>query len=122
DLIGRNHQREIGGIFGISELFKTIWNVAQWPIIIGLVLLGVELVYYFAPNIRRGENGKRWGWLTPGALFAVGLWLIISFGLRFYLSRFGNYNATYGALGGVMVLMLCLYGPGVGIVAGGVIN
>ena len=119
---GENISEQLAEYFGFSELFKTIWNVAQWPIIIGLVLLGVELVYYFAPNIRRGENGKRWGWLTPGALFAVGLWLIISFGLRFYLSRFGNFNATYGALAGVMVLMLWLYLTGVAILVGGVIN
>jgi len=119
---GENISEQLAEYFGFSELFKTIWSVAQWPITIGLVLLGVELVYYFAPNIRRGENGKRWEWLTPGGLFAVGLWLLISFGLRFYLSRFGHYNATYGALGGVMVLMLWLYLTGVAILVGGEIN
>jgi membrane protein len=96
--------------------------VAQWPIIIGLTLLGIELIYYFAPNIERGENGKRWEWLTPGGLFAVGLWLLISFGFRYYVSRFGNFDATYGALGGVMVLMLWLYLTGVAILVGGEIN
>ena len=105
--------------FGYSDTFATIWAVAQWPIIIGLTLLGVELVYYFAPNIR---NGKRWEWLTPGAIFAVTFWLLISFGLRFYVSRFSNFNATYGALTGVMVLMLWLYLTGVAILVGGEIN
>jgi membrane protein len=108
--------------FGFSGTFETVWALAQWPIVVGLTLLGVELIYYFAPNFGRGKNGKRWDWLTPGAVFAVGLWLLISFGLRFYVSRFGHFDATYGALGGVMVLMLWLYLTGVAILVGGEIN
>ncbi len=113
---------QLARYFGFSDVFRTAWALAQWPIIIGLVLLAVELVYYFAPNVRKGRNGKRWEWLTPGAIFAVALWLLISFGFRFYVSRFGNFNATYGALGGVMVLMSWLYLTGVAILVGGEIN
>jgi membrane protein len=119
---GENISGHLAEYFGFSDTFNTIWAVAQWPIIIGLVLLGLELVYYFAPNIRRGVYGKRWELLTPGGIFAVAMWLLISFGLRFYLSRFGNFNATYGALAGVMVLMLWLYMTGVAILVGGEIN
>jgi membrane protein len=108
--------------FGFSGTFETVWALAQWPIVVGLTLLGVELIYYFAPNVRSGRNGKRWDWFTPGAVFAVGLWLLISFGLRFYVSRFAHFDATYGALGGVMVLMLWLYLTGVAILVGGEIN
>jgi membrane protein len=108
--------------FGFSSTFETVWATAQWPIVVGLTLLGVELIYYFAPNVRSSRNGKRWKWFTPGAVFAVGLWLLISFGLRFYVSRFAHFDATYGALGGVMVLMLWLYMTGVAILVGGEIN
>jgi membrane protein len=108
--------------FGFSRTFETVWALAQLPIIVGLTLLGVELIYYFAPNVRSSRNGKRWEWFTPGAVFAVGLWLLISFGFRFYVSRFGHFDATYGALGGVMVLMLWLYLTGVAILVGGEIN
>ncbi len=119
---GGNISGQIARHFGLSQTFKTVWAVAQWPIVISLGMLGVELVYYFAPNIKRGEDGKRWEWFTPGAIFAVALWLLVSFGFRFYVSRFGNFNATYGALGGVMVLMLWLYLTGVAILVGGEIN
>src|SRR5262249_11870189 len=119
---GGHISRHIAKIYGFSHTFKIVWAVAQWPIIICLVMLGVELVYYFAPNVKRGKNGKRWEWFTPGSIFAVALWLLISFGLRFYVSRFGNFNATYGALGGVMVLMLWFYLTGVAILVGGEIN
>jgi membrane protein len=119
---GESIGAQIARYFGFSSTFETAWAVAQLPIIIALTLLGIELIYYFAPNIERGENGKRWKWFTPGAVFAVGLWLLISFGFRFYVSRFGHFDATYGALGGVMVLMLWLYLTGVAILVGGEIN
>jgi len=119
---GGNISEQVARYFGFSRTFRTVWAVTQWPIVISLALLGVELVYYFAPNIKKGKNGKRWEWFTPGAIFAVALWLLISFGFRFYVSRFGNFNATYGALGGVMVLMLWLYLTGVAILVGGEIN
>jgi membrane protein len=119
---GGNISGQIAKYFGLSRTFKTVWGVAQWPIVIGLALLGIELVYYFAPNVKKGRHGHRWEWFTPGAIFAVGFWLLISYGFRFYVSRFGNFNATYGALGGVMVLMLWLYLTGVAILVGGEIN
>lgn len=107
----------IANAYGFGEYFRTIGRLAQWPIVIIFVLLGVELIYYFAPN-----NRQKWALFTPGAIFALVFWLMISFGLRFYVSYFANYNATYGALGGVMVLMLWLYLTGVAILVGGVIN
>jgi membrane protein len=119
---GESIGAQMATYFGLSSTFETVWAVAQLPIIIILTLLGVELIYYFAPNIGRGGNGKRWEWFTPGAVFAVVLWLLISFGFRFYVSRFGHFDATYGALGGVMALMLWLYLTGLAILIGGEIN
>lgn len=113
---------QIADTYGYGHYWHTLWQYAQWPLIIISLLLALELVYYFAPNIRRGKNGQRWEWFTPGTLFALTTWLLISFGLRFYLSRFSHYNATYGALGSVMVLMLWLYFTGVAILVGGEIN
>ncbi len=112
----------IASAYGFDETFKIVWGLAQWPIIIVLLLLALELIYYFAPNVKHKRNGKRWKWLTPGTIFALCFWLGISYGLRVYLSNFGNYNATYGALGGVMVLMLWLYFTGIAILVGGEIN
>lgn len=107
----------ISEYFGLGELFQTVFGIALWPLISILILIGVDLIYYYAPNIR-----QRWRWFTLGAAFAVTGWLLISFGFRYYVSRFGNYNATYGALGGVMVLMLWFYLTGVVILVGGEIN
>lgn len=107
----------IADLLGLGALFQTFFGIAQWPLTSILVLIGIDLIYYFAPNIK-----QRWKWFTPGAVFAVVCWLLISFGFRYYVSRFGNYNATYGTLGGVMVLMLWFYLTGMVILIGGEIN
>jgi membrane protein len=107
----------IAQIYGFGSAYHIFWNVAQWPLLILFVLLGIDLIYYLAPNLR-----LRWRWITPGSVFAVVCWIVISYGLRFYLARFSNYNATYGSIGGVMVMMLWLYLTGLVILIGGEIN
>lgn len=114
---GESIGMRIAQFFGLGELFQTVFSIALWPLSSLLILLGVELIYFLAPNVK-----QKWHWFTPGAVFAVVCWLLISFGFRYYVSHFGNYNATYGALGAVMVLMLWFYLTGVVILIGGEIN
>jgi Virulence factor BrkB len=68
------------------------------------VLTGIALVYHLAPAVR-----QRWRWITLGSVLAVTLWLVASMGLRLYLMYFDNYAATYGSIGGVILLLLWLY-------------
>jgi membrane protein len=103
--------------YGFGSILTAIWHAGQWLVVIAFVLIGVELLYYFAPS-----DKQRWALFTPGAIFALIFWLSISYGLRFYVTRVTDYSATYGALGGVMVLMIWLYLMGVAILVGGVIN
>jgi membrane protein len=114
---GESIGMRIAQFFDLGELFQTVFGVVLWPLSSILILLGMELIYFLAPNVK-----QKWQWFSPGAIFAVVCWLLISFGFRFYVSRFGNYNATYGALGAVMVLMLWFYLTGVVILIGGEIN
>lgn len=104
-------------VYEFGEGARLFWHVAQWPIAAGFVLFGLDLIYYFAPNLK-----QEWKWVTPGASVAVVLWLAISLGLRFYLTRYSNLTITYGALGSFMVLMLWLYFASATILLGGVIN
>jgi membrane protein len=103
--------------YGFGSTLTAAWHAVQWLVVIAFVLIGVELLYYFAPYTK-----QRWALFTPGAIFALVFWLSISYGLRLYVSRVTDYSATYGALGGVMVLMIWLYLMGVAILVGGVIN
>ena len=101
----------------LGPVFEWTWKILQWPLIFLLVATGIAFVYYFAPDAEQD-----WIWITPGSVLATALWVIISLGFKFYLVRFGNYNETYGAIGGVMVLMLWFYLTGIAILIGAELN
>ena len=102
---------------GLGDAFTWAWMVLQWPLVFILITTAVGIIYYFAPNV-----DQDFIWLTPGSVLATALWLIGSLGFRFYVVNFGSYNATYGAIGGVMVLMLWLYITGLVIIVGAEMN
>ena len=103
--------------FGLGEAFTTAWAIAQWPIVFVLVATGVGMIYYFGPDAEQS-----WEWLTPGSLLATLLWIAASLGFRFYLTNFGNYNETYGAIGGVIIALLWLYISGLAFLVGAELN
>jgi membrane protein len=94
------------------------WKIAEWPLVLSLTLLAFAIIYYFAPALTL----RRWHWITPGAIFGVLLWLAASFGLRMYLHFFNTYNAAYGSLGAVIVLLLWFYLSGIAVLSGAVVN
>ena len=65
-----------------------------------------------------GDSEQDWVWLTPGSIFAATLWSIASLTLKYYVVNISSYAATYGAIGGVMVLMLWLFISGAVILLG----
>ena len=104
--------------YGFGDFFTLVWKIVQWPIALMFVLTTFNLIYNFAPNLPPSSRG----WITPGAFVGVGLWLVVSFGFRAYLSFFDSYSVTYGSLGAVIVLMLWFYLTGVAILIGGEVN
>ncbi len=102
---------------GLGAVFEWTWKIVQWPVAFLLVVVAIGLIYYFAPDVEQD-----WVWLTPGALLATVLWLVGSLAFRFYVVNVGSYNATYGAIGGVMVLLLWLYLTGLVIIVGAEMN
>lgn len=107
----------VAGGMGLGPQFTVVWNLVSLPLVIALVLVGIALVYYFAPATQ-----QRWRWVTPGSVVALALWLAMSFGLRWYVARFADYSATYGSIGGVILLMLWLYLTGLVLLVGAEIN
>ena len=103
--------------FGFGEIYATAWSIASIPLALLFALVGVALVYYFAPAVEQD-----WRWLTPGSTFALVTWLAMSLALREYVGRFSNYNATYGSIGGVILLLLWLYLSSVVLLVGAEIN
>ncbi|NGZ94534.1 MAG: YihY/virulence factor BrkB family protein [Nitrospira sp. WS110] len=104
-------------LFGLGMFFVMTWKVLQWPLVFILMVLAIGIIYYVCPNV-----GQEWRWVTPGAVVAVLLWLCVSLAFKLYVTNFGSYNAVYGSIGGVIVLMLWLYLSGTVILFGGEIN
>ena len=104
--------------YGFGDLFTIVWKIVQWPIALVFVLTTFNLIYNFAPDLPSSARS----WITPGAFVGVGLWLLVSFAFRAYLSFFDSYSVTYGSLGAVIVLMLWFYMTGVAILIGGEVN
>jgi membrane protein len=102
---------------GLGPLFTASWRILQWPLGMLFILVGIDLVYHLAPPVRRP-----WYWLTPGSAFALAAWLLTSIALRFYVVWFPSANATYGSIGGVILLLLWLYLSSVALLVGAAIN
>lgn len=107
----------VAGKIGLGDAFNIFWNIARWPVIVLLVILAVACLYYFAPDVEQD-----WKWLTPGSVFTVIGWLIVSLGFSYYVNHFGSYNATYGSIGAVIILLTWMYLTGLFILIGGEIN
>jgi membrane protein len=102
---------------GWGTAFRITWQLGRWPVAMFLGLAAIALVYRLAP-----AANQRWAWVTPGSAVAVAAWAAMSVALRFYVGYFANYNATYGSIAGVILLMLWLYLSGIVLLVGAAIN
>lgn len=80
-------------------------QVLRWTLLVAVVVVALAVVYRVAPD----RDAPRFRWVSPGAVVATVLWVAGSVGFSLYVDNFGSYNATYGALAGVAVLMLWMY-------------
>jgi membrane protein len=95
----------VGGLIGLSGVFLTIWDIAKWPVMVGLIIVIIAVLYYATPNVKQ----PKFKWMSLGSGIALFIFLLASVGFGFYVGNFGNYNKTYGALGGVIVMLLWLW-------------
>jgi membrane protein len=101
----------------IPEPFDIVFTIVRWVVAIVVMAAVLAGLYRVAPN-----KHYPFKHVIPGAIFATVVWQLISLGFSFYVSNFGNYSATYGSIGGVIVLMLWLFLTGLALVLGGEIN
>ncbi|MDU0814348.1 ribonuclease [Bacillus siamensis] len=113
--------REIGllaaDFIGAPGLFLQVWSVVRWGISPLILLIVFTALYIFAPNKRLSLR-----FVLPGAVFAAAGWIIVSMLFSFYVGTFANYSATYGSIGGIIVLMIWFYLTGTLLILGGEIN
>jgi membrane protein len=116
-LAGAQVSQWIADVTGMDWLVTLAWPLLQWPTIVFFLLMGVNLIYYWAPNM-----DSEWQWMKPGSVLAVFLWIILSLGLKYYVENFVDYNIVYGSITGVIILMLWLYVSGLTLLIGGELN
>lgn len=89
---------------GLKDIVVVLWTWLRWPVVVFLMMLVVAVLYYVTPDVE-----QEFRFITPGSVLAVIVWIAASMGFGLYVSNFGNYDATYGSIGAVIVLLLFFY-------------
>jgi membrane protein len=110
--------KAIGDQIGLGSTAVTIYQIAKWPIMAGVVLVILAALYYAAPSARL----PRIQWLSPGAVVALVIWIVASAAFGFYVANFGSYNKTYGTLGGAISLLVWLWITNLAVLFGQELN
>ncbi|MDH4595162.1 YihY/virulence factor BrkB family protein [Listeria innocua] len=100
-----------------SEDFLSFWNNLRWTVTLVVIFVVFTFLYWVAPNRRSTLIS-----VIPGALFSTIGWTIASVGFAYYVNNFGNYSATYGSIGVIIILMLWFYLTGIILMIGGELN
>ncbi|WPP01112.1 YihY/virulence factor BrkB family protein [Pseudomonas sp. HR96] len=89
---------------GMEYFIVTLWTIARWPLIVVLLMISVALIYYVMPDVK-----QKFRFITPGSVLAVVVWIVASVGFGIYVKNFADYNAMYGSIGAIIVLLLYFY-------------
>src|SRR6185437_12403613 len=92
-------------VLPLGPVGTVLAQVLRWVLLVALVVAALAVTYRIAPD----RDQPRFSWVTTGSLVATVLWIIGSIAFSLYVNNFGSYNKTYGAIAGVVVLMLWLY-------------
>jgi membrane protein len=109
---------KLGSVIGVGSTAVTIWDIAKWPAMLVAVAVILAILYYASPNVR--QPGFRW--VSPGSVLAVVLWIVVSVLFALYVSNFGSYNKTYGALASVVIFLMWLWLTNIAILLGAELN
>lgn len=112
---------KLGGVIAeklqVGQVWAWLWSWLRFPISALIVMFVVAIGYYVLPDVK-----QRFRFITPGSVIGTVLWVVATYGFTFYSDHFGHYDVTYGALGGVVLLMTWFYISSLVFIAGGQIN
>ncbi|HKS14258.1 MAG TPA: YihY/virulence factor BrkB family protein [Pseudomonas sp.] len=103
-VLGPQVMEWIAAQIGVQEFIVTLWTILRWPVIILLLMIAVAVIYYVMPDVKQNFR-----FITPGSVLAVVVWIVASLGFGYYVKTFADYNAMYGSIGAIIVLLLYFY-------------
>ena len=117
-VLGPHISTWIGDSIHAKTATKTVWYVAEWPLLVFGLLFAFAGLMFLAPNVEQ----RRWQFFSFGSVLAIVAWLVASAAFSFYVSRFSSYNKTWGALAAVVVMLTWLWLSSVSLLFGAEVN
>lgn len=103
-VLGPQVMNWLAAYVGLEDYMVTLWALIRWPLAVFLLMIAVAALYYVTPDVKQSFR-----FITPGSVLAVVVWILASLGFGYYVQNFANYNATYGSIGAIIVLLLYFY-------------
>jgi membrane protein len=116
-VLGPQVMEWLAGQIGMEEFIVTVWTLVRWPLIVILLMVAVALIYYVTPDVK-----QEFRFITPGSVLAVLVWILASLGFGYYVKAFADYNAMYGSIGAIIVLLLYFYISAAALLLGAEMN
>lgn len=92
-------------LLGVKSAFmREFIYYVRWVFIVALIFYSIAFIYKFAPAVK-----KRWNLVSPGTILATFLSIMASLGFSYFVNNYGKYNALYGSIGTILVLMALVY-------------
>lgn len=86
----------------LGPVVELLTTIGLWVGLVAMTMLGLSVLYRYAPS----RNSPKWSWASFGACIGCVIWIVASAGFAFYVSKFGTYNESFGALAGVIVVLM----------------
>jgi membrane protein len=102
----------------LPVVLQWVVSILRFVVLAALLVVGLAVLYRYAPD----RDEPKWTWVSWGSGVATVVWILASIGFSIYVKSFGNYNKTYGALAGIIILMFWLYLTAVIVLAGAELN
>lgn len=111
--VGANFLRSIGIPHGIVFVF----NILRWVLLVSIAIIGLAIIYYFAPARR-----PAWRWISWGSVVATTMWITSTVAFFVYLQYFANFSNSYSLFAGIIALMIWINFSAIAILTGADVN
>ena len=101
-----------------NDVVRVLLTILRWVLVAVLVAVALAVLFRVAPD----RDAPKMRWVSVGAVVATVLWLLASAGFSLYVANFGSYAKTYGAIAGIVVVLMWLWITAYAILLGAEIN